>query len=206
MYNPDHFRMDKMEKIIDLIRQFGFGILFSGTKGDLIASHIPMSIDDEGKVLKGHMAFANNQWKSVDGSEVLAVFTGPNHYISPEWYKEDYAVPTWNYLDVQVRGIFNLIKDKDSTIELLDDLVRFYELKIGGNWYTDWTNTKYDNMLKGLTAFTIDIEHIEGKWKLSQNHPISKRLNVVDKLRNYKTENAIAIADQMEESCKEQPD
>ena len=60
-------------------------------------------------VLHGHVARANPVWRNVgETSEVLAIFQGPNRYISPKWYpsKQEHGkvLPTWNYLVVHARG------------------------------------------------------------------------------------------------------
>src|SRR5690606_39173358 len=79
----------------------------------LVAEESPESAG----VLQGHVARANPVWQKLqDESDVLAIFQGPNHYISPSWYpsKKEHGrvVPTWNYLVVHVRGSITWIHDR----------------------------------------------------------------------------------------------
>lgn len=200
MYNPPHFRVDDISRIVELIRSQNFALIISsGTEG-LNASSVPVMVNDGCTAITGHIARANPFWKNLDDREVLVVFQGPNHYISPPWYGEETAVPTWNYAVVHVRGIFHAISDDDTAMGIIDQLVDFHESKIGQEWKADWSRESYRKRLQGLVAFEIRVDSVEAKWKLSQDHPRESRVNVATMLRKIDTENSRKIAEWMESS------
>lgn len=100
MYIPKNVALHDKQAIADLINHFGFGLLISPT---LEATHLPLlyeAADDGQEYLYGHIAKANGHWQQLDGQQVLVVFSGPHSYISPTWYANSPAVPTWNYAAV----------------------------------------------------------------------------------------------------------
>ena len=96
MYIPRHYAQEDRGKLFEFMQNNSFGILFSHTGDEPMASHLPFVIDevgDQGLIL-GHMAKANRQWRYADGQQVLVVFYGPHAYVSPTWYQEDEVVLT----------------------------------------------------------------------------------------------------------------
>ena len=115
MYVPKHFAEQRLDVLHDTINRIGFGSLISLAGGDapgLAASHIPMHVEERTGtlgVLRGHLARANDQWRTAQpGVPFLAVFLGPDGYISPSYYpsKREHGrvVPTWNYIAVHAHG------------------------------------------------------------------------------------------------------
>lgn len=200
MYNPPHFRIDDIQRIVAFIREQNFAVILSNADNNMHASNAPLMVDEKCNVLRGHFAKANDMWKNLDGQEVLVVFQGPNHYISPVWYGEDKAVPTWNYASVQIRGTFRTISDDDTAIEILDHFVDFHEERMGQDWKVDWSKDRYMNLLKALVAFEIRVNSVDAKWKLSQDHPKESRMNAASKLKTINNDNARKIAEWMETS------
>ncbi len=182
MFNPRPFKVREKDRIVELIRKYSLGMMFSQADGGPGVSHIPFLVDDDLHALSGHMARANPQWKTLDGRDVLVVFRGPNHYISPTWYGEEYAVPTWNYIAAHVEGSFRIVQDKTERLEVIDRIVAKFESDVGGEWRADWTNDKYMSMMDQIVVFTVEIKNAEGKWKLSQNHPAFAWKNVASEL------------------------
>ena len=139
----------------EVIMDNGFATITSLHKGILTATHLPLLLSDDKKTLIGHFSKANQQWKDIDGQEVLVVFQGPHCYISPSWYESPDTVPTWNYVTVHVNGKVQLLKDEDPlSLYNLHDVDPAYIAALS----------------KGVIGFTISIDKIEGKAKLSQNH------------------------------------
>lgn len=200
MYNPSPFRVQDTSRIVDFIRSQNFGIIFAGTNASMQASSVPMVVDDGCTILKGHLARANNMWQNFDGKEVLVVFTGPNHYISPVWYEKEGTVPTWNYVSVQIKGIGRVLQNRDEQMHVLDELVEFHEKRISQEWVPDWSNDHYTTMLKAIVAFEISVKATEGKWKLSQTLPKENRVNAARYLRKLGNNSADTIAELMEGS------
>ncbi len=199
MYNPAPFRTDDKKQIVEFLKEFNFGTIFASSGEEHWTASVPMLADESVSTISGHFAAANPIWKHVDGKEVLAVFQGPNHYISPLWYEEDYAVPTWNYLSVVARGKIRILEGDSDKMRIVDELSDFHEQKIGQVWKADWGKPKYSAMLKAIVAFEISVANIELKKKLSQNHPRDKTRNVSEHLLKMKDRDASYIGNLMKD-------
>lgn len=183
MYTPSHFTMGDPAEITAFIQQNSFGILFAPVEGRPFATHLPILLDPEtgekGRLLT-HFARANPQWRELDGQEVLAVFSGPHAYISPSWYVEQQAVPTWNYMAVHVYGICRIIQDESELHGLLAKTVQYYE---PNSPLLDHLNEEfYTKMAKAVVGVEISITSIEGKAKLSQNRSAESYQGVIEGL------------------------
>ena len=167
MYIPESFAWRDSDEIAAFIRAHSFGILISQSGGEFAAAHLPFLYDPRAGWLLGHMARANPQWRELDGAPALAVFTGPHAYISPSWYEEAGAVPTWNYVAVHVYGTCELMTDEAGIRGLLSDAVRFYEpaSELAGRL----GEPAYARLQNGIAAFRLRIDRVEGKRKLGQN-------------------------------------
>jgi len=205
MFIPKYFAETDIEKLFDFIQANSFGILFSQRNGQAFATHVPFLVQREAESnswLLGHMARANPHWRELEG-EVLVVFPGPHAYVSPAWYEEENVVPTWNYLAVHVYGQISLIQDEEQLLQIVHDTVSFYEAARPAPWTLD-TSTEYiHKMLKGIVGFKIEITRLEGKWKLSQNHPVARQEKVVKALRQSPTQHSGEIADLMENNLSQ---
>lgn len=197
MYNPAHFKVDDKDQIFRFLRKYSFGVIFTSASDVPRTASVPLFVDGELTTLTGHFAIANPIWKNLDGQEVLVVFQGPNHYISPLWYGEDYVVPTWNYVSAVVKGKIKLMNDQNEKIRALDQLSEFYEKQLNQDWQADWNDNHYTSQLKGIVAFSIEIGGIEMKRKLSQNHPRENTLKVSKKLLELDDSNAKQIGSMM---------
>lgn len=203
MYVPNHFAETDLPILQGFIEQNGFGLLISQVDGAPFATHLPLLLDrSDGSpgTLLGHVARANPQWRSADGQTALAVFSGPHAYISPTWYEAEQVVPTWNYVAVHVYGRLRLVPEPAAVLEIVEKLVRVYEHGREPAWQFDADSDFARKMLAGIVGFRLEITRIEGKWKLSQNHPADRRKKVACALRQHPDENSQAIADLMEQA------
>lgn len=174
MYVPPPFAAVDERDSAQVIEENPFAILFSGDA----ATHLPLICRDNR--LFGHFAKANPQAHFADGDAALAVFSGPHAYVSPTWFETDQAVPTWNYVAVHVRGRFR--RCPDATIEHLDELTRRFERSETGWSPSALPASTASQLRRHLVAFTVEIDSVEGKWKLSQNHPIERRERIISAL------------------------
>lgn len=204
MYVPEHFAENSVEALHRHIGRFGFATLVSDVGGAPFAAHLPLLLDPacgpHGTLL-GHMARPNPQWQGFDGTRpALAIFHGPHAYVSPSWYPAERAVPTWNYTVVHAYGAPRLVEDAAIVRRMMEDLVAANEAGRENPWSMDRPGARYiDGMLKGIAAFEIPVDRIEGKFKLNQNHPEPNRAGAIAGLRAEGYEDATAIADMMEE-------
>jgi transcriptional regulator len=198
MYIPPSFQEDRPEKLCEFIKSYSFGTLFSGAGEGLQASHLPFLLDEKAGpqgTLTGHMAKANSHWQSLSGQEVLVVFQGPHVYISPAWYEEPETVPTWNYVAVHVYGKYVPVTEIGGLRQILEKTVGVYETPMPKPWdMKGLPETYLGKMMKGIVGFEIPITRMEGKWKLSQNHPEERRQKVIRALERQGKPNALEIA------------
>jgi transcriptional regulator len=198
LYIPTHFKITDEELIYEAIETNSFATVVSNSNGAPFATHLPLILDRENHCLYGHFARANPHWKDIVNEKVLAIFQGPHCYISPSWYETEQAVPTWNYVAVHIYGKIEIV---DEPSELHDQLSMMVDIYEEPNSTYDF-RTLDDNYIKGMSAgvvgFKLHIESIEGKAKLSQNHPHERKQLVIEKLKQIQSENHQQIATLME--------
>ena len=176
LYIPEHFRVDDFEAQVAFVRRNGFADLISASgRGELHVSHLPLlpRVEAPGKLrLLGHVARANPHWQVLESAaSVLAVFWGPHAYVSPTWYENHPSVPTWNYAVVHAHGRARLVEEPQLHETLLE-LSAAYESGRAKPWRMSELPSAYvDAMLKNIVGFEIEVERLEGKFKLSQNRP-----------------------------------
>ena len=209
MYLPRHYAVTDRQQLHDFIKANGFGIMFSGNGPEPVASHLPFILDEdagEQGTLLAHMAGANRQWRHADGQTVLTVFQGPHTYVSPTWYQDPETVPTWNYVAVHVYGTLKVVKDEQQFQQIISRLTDYYETSLPQPWKAEFTSEYAQQMMKRIVVFEIEIEKMQGKWKLNQNHPEERRQRVVDVLKTYTDDNSKGIVTLMESDLKPEAD
>ena len=191
MYIPPAFRSDDHALALELMRSHPFALLVAATgAGEAEITHLPMLVDAEGEALtlRGHVAKANPMARLIAGSSATApvrvtvVFSGPQAYVSPDWYETENQVPTWNYLAVHAGGILTPVEDGAAVEALLSDLSGVHEAALAPK--RPWTMGKMvpgtvERMRKGITAFSVGVDRLETKAKLSQNKNAADRGGVV---------------------------
>lgn len=210
MYVPASFAVTDLAQLHAWIEAFNFatlvspGRLESGSARDgaaeMEATHLPLLLDRMAGVngtLVGHFARANRQWQSA-GQTVLAIFQGPHAYISPRWYERPDLVPTWNYVSVHAYGRLEVIDDPTFAVELVRRMTEHYEGAFDRPWQMTLDEAALRQLAAQIVAFRLPIERIEGKAKLSQNHPEDRRRRVVTGLRQQCDGSGQQIAEMME--------
>lgn len=202
MYIPSNFKIEDDKATYDIIEQNGFATLVSQHHGQPFATHLPLSLDLNNEYLYGHFARPNPQWQDIKNLEVLAIFHGPHCYISPSWYETSTAVPTWNYVAVHVYGQVELVDDTREVMNSLQSLILKYE-EPNSAYKLEAVDANYiAGLSKGIQGFRIKITHIEGKAKLSQNHPAERQELVIHQLEKMTSENERKVASLMKESLR----
>ena len=182
MYVPRHFAEDDRQALAGIIERHNFGLLVNQVAGAPFASHLPFLL--EGNRLLAHMARGNPQWRAfVTEAPVLVVFSGPHAYVSPRWYASPRNVPTWNYEAVHVQGVPRVIEEGAG--DLLERLVARHESDAERPWRPGDAGLDYvQGMTRGIVAFEIPVDRIEGKRKLGQNRTPEDRRAAAAHLRN----------------------
>jgi len=192
MYIPKHFQITDSAWCHALMRAQSFAAMITADDAGVpFATHLPILVDPARGpfgTLRGHVARANPHWRYLAaGRPTLVIFSGAHAYVSPSWYATHPSVPTWNYVAVHATGTGALVEDPEQVKALLADLVRTYEIPGPSAWSFGSLAVDYlAGMQRGIVAFEIPIERLEGKAKLSQNR------DAVDQAR---TREALAATD-----------
>jgi transcriptional regulator len=170
MYSPPYNQVKERREVVEFMRANNFPLLVTAAGGAPRASHLPVTIHEEGEqiVIDMHMAKANPQWREFSAAEVMVVFSGPHAYITPRWYEEKERVPTWNYTAVHAYGVPQVFEDREvkhasqrRLIEMMDPQWLPQHDALGEAYVT--------MMLRGIVNFRIPVTRLETRWKLSQN-------------------------------------
>ena len=192
MYLPAHFNETRTAVLRALMRAQPLATLVTTGGSGLLANHIPVQTLDEPAPLgsiRGHIARANPLWREYrSGSQALAIFQGPQVYISPSFYpskaKTGEVVPTWDYAVVHASGTLRFIEDTQWLRSFVSGLTAAHESPRPQPWKIDDAPAAYiDKMLKLIVGFEFSIVSLTGKWKVSQNRPQADRQGVIDKLQ-----------------------
>jgi len=196
MYIPPYYKNQNPEEIREFLQSNSFGILINQAAEKLFATHIPMELetDQEGRaVLVGHLSKANPQSDALDDlKEVLAIFSGPDTYVSSSWYESE-EVPTWNYMAVHVYGHIELLTEMELNASL-DRLVKRYEAPMENPIQLANLSEKTLNQAKRIRGFKLVIRDIQAAFKLSQTRTNTEKKRIISELESCPHANAKAIA------------
>lgn len=177
MHTNPAFRRETDARNLAFLQERGFGMLAVSVDGAApLVSHVPFSIDAAGATVELHLARPNPILKRLPAAAVIAA-TGPDGYVSPDWYDLDDQVPTWNYVAVHVRGRLSVLPHEEMRA-MLDRQSADYEGRLPKRpWTTDkMTPAVLDRMLRAIVPCRLAVERIDATWKLSQNKPDAVRL------------------------------
>jgi transcriptional regulator len=193
MYQPAHFREDRITVQHDLMCRHPLGLLVTAGPGGLMANLVPFLVyaaETDRGVLRAHVARGNPQWRELGAvDQCLVVFQGPQRYVTPSWYatkqETGKVVPTWNYVTVHAWGRPRVVEDAAWLRRQLDDLTASQEGLRPAPWkVADAPEAFIAAQMKGIVGIEIPIVRLEGKWKVSQNRPETDRAGVVAGLRD----------------------
>jgi transcriptional regulator len=185
MHPNPAFRQTPTADSLAFARARGFGLLMlNGETGPLVA-HVPFLLDADGQSAELHLSRGNPICRAaLPGPAVIAV-SGPDAYVSPDWYgPQDQVpdqVPTWNYVAVHLRGVLEPLPPQ-ALRPHIDALSAEHEVRIAGK--RPWTSAKMtegaiERMMRMILPFRLRIDSVEGTWKLNQNKDAALRAGVV---------------------------
>ncbi len=185
MYIPTHFEEPRVEVMHDLMRAHPLATLVTLGADGIEANHIPLHLTTEPApfgILRGHVARANPLWRDVSG-EVLAIFHGPQGYISPSWYatkkQHGKVATTWNYIAVHAYGELRVVDDPAWLRNQVAALTDEHEGKLPAPWAVGDAPAEFtESLLQFIVGIEIRISRLQGKWKMSQNQPPENRESV----------------------------
>jgi transcriptional regulator len=203
MFVPDHFRVDDVRQMHELMRGRPFAALISSGAAGLYASHLPTVLKEEGEhgVIECHLARANPHWRELaEGHEALMIFQGPEGYITPNWYatkaQTGKVVPTWNYAVVHAYGRPAVMEEKEWLVRHVGELTAQQEKTEAQPWkLSDAPDSYIDVMTRGIIGFRFAITRLQGKWKMSQNRVEQDWKGVVTGLNSRATGDDLEMAE-----------
>jgi transcriptional regulator len=192
MYTPAHFAVTDPATLHRIIREHPLGMLVTPSPDGMDANHIPFEFDPTvgaNGLLSAHVARANPVWQQcASGADVLIVFRGNEHYISPNWYPSKHEthrqVPTWNYEVVHAHGRLTVRDDDRFVRGVVARLTRTHEAQEPKPWKMGDSSPDYiDGMVRAIVGIEVLVTRLEGKSKLSQNREPRDVRGAVDSLR-----------------------
>ena len=201
MYIPSHFSETDPVAIQDVISAYPLATIVTQTDDGMLANPIPVLFDGQDRLI-GHVAMANDMHRVIcNGTDVMALFQGPDAYISPNWYpskaETHKAVPTWNYQCVQMHGVINFQHNTKMKRAVVGKMTQFFERAANKNagWkMADAPRDYMQDMLDNIVAFEITVSRILSKSKLNQNRSDADQQAVADQLH---ARGKLGISDKM---------
>ncbi len=184
MHPNPAFRQTPAERNLAFARERGFGILtVNGAEGPLLA-HVPFLISADGTWADLHLARSNSIARSALPAPAVIAVSGPDAYISPDWYGTDDQVPTWNYVAVHLRGTLSPLP-METLRDHADTLSARFEAGLLPK--KPWVSGKMtagvmDRMMRMILPFRLTITGVDGTWKLNQNKTAEARHAAADAL------------------------
>jgi len=202
MYTPGHFKVEDQTLLQEFMRRFSFAALISFGPQPQI-SHLPFVVRTEPTLmLVSHMARANPHWRSfAEANESLIIFQGPHAYVSPSLYESEQNVPTWNYSVVHAYGRARVRED---TGAVLEEMIRFYDEAYLEQW-NSLPDEYREKMKSAIVAFEIEVERVEGKFKMSQNRSIRDQENIVEQFAASNVADNEGVAEIMRKNLAHRP-
>jgi len=203
MYTPKHFEEPRIEVLHELMRARPLATLVTLTSGGLNANHVPLHLADTPApfgTLRGHVARANPVWRDfAKDVEALAMFHGPDCYITPSWYatkqETGKVVPTWIYAVVHAYGTLRIIDDAVWVRAQIEALTAHNEVGFARPWSVSDAPHEYtEKRIGAIIGFEIVITKLTGKWKVSQNQPAQNQASVIEGLNNSGLRDAAEMA------------
>ena len=194
------FRKVTTETALEFASQRGFGILSINGADGPIAAHVPFTISPDGSYVEAHVMRSNPIARALatPQSALLAV-SGPDGYISPDWYGVENQVPTWNYIAVHLRGNLQLLP-QDDLRGVLERLSDEFETRLAPKpvWKIEkLAQENLDKMLRMLVPIRLDITSTDSTKKLGQNKPDAARMGAANGLETSNAGSELSTLAQM---------
>ena len=182
------FHTETAQRNLEFARERAFGMLaVNGVDGPLMA-HVPFLIDADGAQLDLHLVRSNPIARALKAPLTAKIaVSGPDGYISPDWYEVTDQVPTWNYIAVHITGTLEMLPHAQMR-EMLDRQSAHFEDQLLPKppWKTDkMTPEVLEKMMRQIVPCRMTIEAVDGTWKLNQNKPDDVRLRAADYVDAY---------------------
>ncbi len=183
------FREDRPDVLCAAMRDIRLAALVTPAPDGIAITHAPMLLRTlDGRItLDCHVARGNPHWEAATGAPSAAIFQGPQAYVTPSWYasKREHGkvVPTWNYIAVHAHGCLTAVHDPAWLSAHLSDLTDASETGRSAPWaVADAPETYISSLSRGIVGLRMQVDRIEGIWKVSQNRSAADQAGVISGL------------------------
>ena len=181
MYTPPHFQSP--EPWPEMLRRYSFGVLVSVHEGEVLTTHLPYRVAEDGGAVEVHMARANPHWQALENQrECRLVVQGEHAYVSPSWYSTTKSVPTWNYEAVHVDATAEVVRSPDAIWTMLTAMSDLFEDRDSTWDYNGLPERLRAVLLQEVIGVRLRVREVQAKAKLSQNRSESERRRVAANL------------------------
>lgn len=181
MHPNPAFRTTTDDVTLGFVRDRAFGVLAVNAGAEPLLSHIPFLLSEDGASADLHLV-RSNPIARLDGVPAVIAVSGPDGYVSPDWYGLDDQVPTWNYVAAHLRGRLERLGDHLMR-DMLDRQSAAYEARLRPKrpWTADkMSDGALDRLMRAIVPFRLHLERIDATWKLNQNKPDEARLSAAE--------------------------
>lgn len=185
MHPNPAFRAEDRTRHIAFARDRAFGVLALSAAEAPALSHVPFLLEEDGATADLHLVRSNPIVRMLQQPcRATIAVSGPDGYVSPDWYEVGDQVPTWNYVAVHLIGQLERLP-QDALLDVLDRQSAFYEARLLPK--PPWTTGKMSDdalarMMRMIVPCRLRIEDIQGTWKLNQNKPAPVRLRAAERI------------------------
>lgn len=189
MHPNPAFRATSQIDNLGFARERSFGLLSMSVRdAPPLISHVPFLLDPNGDSADLHLVRSNPMARAIrSATPVRLAISGPDSYVSPDWYELSDQVPTWNYVAVHLTGKIAPLP-ASALPDLLDRLSEHFEQQLLPK--PPWSRSKmtpdaFERMLRMIQPFKLHIEDVTGTWKLGQNKPDAARHSAADHIAGF---------------------
>ncbi len=179
------FRKTEKAQNLAFARDRSFGVLSINADAGPLVAHVPFQLSEDGTYLEAHLVRSNPIARALkEPQKAVVAVSGGDGYISPDWYGAENLVPTWNYVAVHLRGSLRLLPD-EALRGILERLSENMEARLLPKpiWKIDKvSDDALAKMMRQIVPIAMDVESVDGTWKLAQNKPEEARLAAADAL------------------------
>ncbi|MBO9499566.1 MAG: FMN-binding negative transcriptional regulator [Novosphingobium sp.] len=175
------------DQLLKLIADYPLAWLVAGSPGAFDALPLPLlaETDGEGRLtaLIGHCSRRNAQVETLRREpRALALFSGPQGYVSPDMVRQPKWVPTWNYA---VAAIAVDVEFTDAeTGEAVERLVTHAEKGRANPWTIADAGERAAPLLARVIGFRAHVRAVTASFKLGQDESVETLADILDRLED----------------------
>lgn len=184
MLDSPIYRITDEAVVRDLVRRHGWVTLVSHTSTGLVASHLPVVVEDgDDFVIVGHLGRPDDENHELGSAgEAMIVVQGPHGYVSASWYGTGMTASTWDFVVAHLYGVPEPVLDPEENLRVLADLQSRYESVLPEPMLLEQSPDVAAALARGARAFRFRVTRWQGRNKMSQNRPVEVIERIVDHL------------------------